>query len=146
MEKVKLYIRQGGDSWTDASATLGLGLENGGLEKLMAPAPNKEPVVNKNVVTDGAMYVAGAGLKDVRTIALPVHLRAATEEAYLQRLAALYAILDAGFFELRTNVIPTVWTLHYLDCQQFRQFLLGKAKFTLMLEELNPRSRGTYSE
>lgn len=128
---------------TDAYTAYGMSLEDGGLARLMTPAPNKQPVSNKNVVTDGASVVGvTVGCKDERTVSIPFHIIAADQSDFLTKYAALCAVLDNGIVSISTRWQPNVvYHFIYIDCQQYQQFIVGMAKFTLSLYEPNPSNR-----
>ena len=128
---------------TDAYTAYGMSLEDGGLERLMTPAPNKQPVTNKNVVTDGASVVGvTVGCKDERTLSIPFHIIAADQSDFLTKYAALCAVLDNGIVSISTRWQPNVvYHFIYIDCQQYQQFINGMAKFMLSLYEPNPSNR-----
>ena len=126
---------------TDAYTAYGMSLEDGGLARLMTPAPNKQPVVNKNATAHGSAVVA-AGYKDERTVSVPFHIVAADQSDFLTKYAALCAVLDYGYLAIKTKWQPNVvYNFQYIDCQQYQQFIGGMAKFTLSLYEYNPNVR-----
>lgn len=127
----------------DTYTAYGMSLEDGGLERLMTPAPNKQPVTNKNVVTDGAGVVdVTVGHKDERTVSVPFHIIAADQSDFLTKYAAFCAVLNNGNLAIRTKWQPNVvYHFIYIDCQQYQQFIGGMAKFTLSLYEPNPSNR-----
>jgi len=123
----------------DAYTTWGLSLEETGLSKLMTPAPHKEPVQNKNMAMNGTKIVGAVNLKDVRTVSLPVHITAPNKSAFLIRYASFCAELDTGRLDISTKYEPgKVYHFIYEDCQQFSEFMLEMAKFTLSLTEPDP--------
>lgn len=141
----ELYIKTPGtnNQFVDAYTSFGMSLEDGGLARLMTPAPNKQPVANKNVVTDGASVVGVTiGCKDERTISVPFHVIASDQEDFILKYAALCAVLDSGYLAIKTKWQPNVvYNFIYIDCQQYQQFIGGMAKFTLSLYEPDPTNR-----
>ena len=130
--------------WVDAYDRYGLSLEGGALGKLMAPAPNKKPVGNNNVMMNGVAYLGGTiGLKDERAVALDVHITAASKAAFLSQYDLLCSeVLDAGYIQVRTSYQQNViYHLVYQDCQQYSQYDRSMAKFTLAFIEPHPEFR-----
>ena len=73
----ELYIKGAGtnNAFVDAYTAFGMSFEDTGINRILAPAPNKQPVTNKNVVTDGAgMIDVTVGHKDDRTVTVPMHI------------------------------------------------------------------------
>jgi len=130
--------------WVDAYDRYGLSLEDGALGKLMAPAPNKKPVGNNNVMINGVAYLGGTiGVKDERSLSLDVHIMAASKPAFLSQYGLLCSeVLDAGYIQVRTSYQPDViYHLIYQDCQQYSQYARSMAKFTLAFIEPHPEYR-----
>ena len=141
---ITLMIKpQGTSTWKNARTEWGMSLSDGSLSKLLTPAPNKEPIKNANAITDGSSVVGGIGVKAERTVNLEVHFIAPDQSTFLSRYAAFCSdVLDKGAFDLKTSVQDgVVYHFIYLDCQQFSQFHLELAKFTLSLVEPNPSNR-----
>lgn len=121
-----------------------MSLSHGSLSKLMTPAPNKEPIKNVNAVTNGSSVVGGIGVKAERTVNLEVHFTAPNQVTFLSRYSSFCSdVLNVGAFDLKTSVQgdDVIYHFIYLDCQQFSQFNLRLAKFTLSLVEPNPSNR-----
>ena len=126
----------------DAYTTWGVSLDEQGLSKLMTPAPHKQPVQNKNMAMDGTHIVGQVGHKDVRTVSLPMHITASSRSDFLTKYAAFCAVLDTGWLHISTSYEPgKVYHFIYVDCQQFSEFVLEMAHFTLTLSEPDPTSR-----
>lgn len=138
----ELYLRRGG-SWVDAYTEYGLSLEDEGLSRLMTPAPQKEPVQNKNMAMNGTAIKGGVGYKDVRTLSLPIHILAPTRESFFsQYWKFCNEILDTGWVHVRHSALSGVeFHFRYVDCQQCSVYHRKMAKLTLSLEEPNPNNR-----
>lgn len=139
----ELFIRAtGGGEFEDAYDTYGLSLNEEGLSRLMTPAPLKEPVSNKNVITHGASILQSSLVKDVRQVSLGMHISAPDKTTFLSRYASFCQLLDNGFIDIKTKYQEgVVYHFIYLDCTQFSEFNRELAKFTLSLEEPHPESR-----
>ena len=155
MPKGQLYIKTSvtssptstdtnvGNGWVDAFDTWGVSLTAGSRSRLMTPAPHKNAVTNKNVISHGASIVQSSFYKDVRQLSLEMHITAPSESAFLQRYAAFCTqVLDQGLIHMKLSSQPSVvYHLVYVDCQQFAEYNLSLAKFTLSLEEPHPEIR-----
>lgn len=123
---------------TDAYTAWGVSLEDGALDALMAFRPNKEPVTNKNVTANGAVVVAGtAGLSEERTVSLPLHIVAGSQSSFLSQRSAFYNAIKGGQLTIQTTHPSATYTMYYVSCSQYTQFLSGLAKFILTLYEPN---------
>lgn len=124
----------------DAYTTWGISLDEQGLSRLMTPAPHKEPVQNKNMAMNGTHIVGAVTYKDVRTISLPMHIKAPTKAAFLQNYANFCSsVLDTGWLHISVSYLPgKVFHFIYEDCQQFSEFMCEMAHFTLSLSEPDP--------
>lgn len=141
----QLYINS-----TDAFTEWGVSLEPEGVDALMAFAPNKEPIVNKNPTSDGAEVVATTvGRTDARTVTLLMHIVASGREDFIRKRTAFYNAVRAGaltvvyasdkrYIDGENRMVEH--TMYYVDCHQYTQFVSGLAKFALSLYEPNPQS------
>ena len=84
MPKGKLYFKSALTSgWVDAWERYGLGLEDGSLSNLIAPAPLKKPVSNSNALKHGiACLEDSIGKKDSKSVSLEIHLCAKSARGY----------------------------------------------------------------
>lgn len=135
------------DGWVDAYETWGVSLEAGALSRLMTPAPKKDPVTNKNVISNGVSIVQSQFYWDVRSVSLEMHITAPDRTAFIERYEQFCEeVLAPGILHIKTTYQPNrVYNMRYVDCEQFSQFHLQVAKFTLSLEEPRPDIT-TYSE
>ena len=142
MAQGELYLRKG-STWVDAYDEYGLSLEDGGLSRLMTPAPHKEPVQNKNLASHGTSIHGPAVYKDVRSLSLPMHITAPSRTVFFQRYWKFcQEILDPGWIYLRHSALGGLtFRFLYVDCQTFSQYNRVMGKFTLSLEEPNPNNR-----
>ncbi len=148
-----LYIKRNSENqFKDAFDHYGLSLDDEGLSRLMTPAPHKEPITNKNVITDGMAIMQGSFYKDSRTVSLGMHIIArpsvengvsyTAKENFLRQYNAFCDVLSAGAIDLKTAFQPNVvYHFIYKDCTQFTEFNQEMAKFILTLEEPNPQIR-----
>lgn len=129
----------------DAYTEWGISLDTTSLSALMTPAPNKPSVESKSARTDGKKVIIGSTNPprvDERDITLTLHLAATTEEQFFARYEAFCLELSKGVLDIRTRFQPqVVYRTVYLSCTQFTQFMRGLAKFSLKLNEPNPKDR-----
>ena len=142
MAKGKLFFKSSLTSeWVDAWERYGIGLEDGALSNLIAPAPHKKPTSNSNALVSGiSCLVETLGMKDSRSVSLEIHLCASGRSEFLSKFSLFCSeVLDCGYFMLKTSYIPgTVYHMIYQDCQPFQEYNLRMAKFTLSLLEPHP--------
>lgn len=142
-----LYFRVNGGNWIDAYTRYGISLEETSLSKLMTPAPNKAPVENKSDLQHGKRVVRNTSgvKKDERNVSLILNMSASTKAQFLTNYGLFCTeILDKGFFDIKTSYQSgVIYRFTYLDCTQFREFVLGIGKYTLSLNEPDPTNRGT---
>lgn len=126
--------------WLDCYKQWGVSLEKGALDALMTFRPNKEPVTNKNVTAQGAVYVAGGGLVDDRTVSVPFHIVAEDKADFLMKRAGFYEAIKGTptknllVFKI-ANPVDVIYSMYYISCSQYTQFLDGMAKFVLTMYE-----------
>ncbi len=126
---------------TDAYTEWGVSLEDGALAVLLAPAPNKQPVTNKNVTAHGA-YVLGSttGLTDETTFSVQMHIVASSRAEYYTKLAQFVSAIKGGQFTITVydwNLQPHSRTVCYLDWQNYKECRGELGIFTLSLYESN---------
>lgn len=141
----ELYIKGAGtnNDFVDAYTAFGMSFEDTGINRILAPAPNKQPVTNKNVVTDGAgMIGVTVGHKDDRTVTIPMHIVAPNKTTFDSYYDALCDLLDGGWVDIRLARRPNV-TYHfvYIDCPQYNEYDGEMALFSLQLYEPDPTNR-----
>lgn len=112
------------------------------MDALMAFPPNKKPVTNKNATANGAVVVCGEGLTEERTVSVPIHIIASSRQDFLTKREAFKTAIRSGALTITIKPNATLattytYTMYYLDCTQYTQFLSGMAKFILTLYEPN---------
>jgi ATP-dependent helicase YprA (DUF1998 family) len=135
--KGDLYINN-----KDAYATWGISLDETSLSALMTPAPSKPFVENKSRLEHGKQIIANNPKVDERNITLQINLTASNEVLFFARYTSFCQELETGLLYIRTKYQSDVmYRTVYLSCQQFSQFMRGIAKFSLKLNEPNPKDR-----
>ena len=129
--------------WTDAYVRYGLSLEDGAISKILAPSPMKQPTNSRSANQNGVSYLGSTiGKCDERMLSFDVHICAPNEEIFLKRYNLFRSeVLACGYLQLSTKWTDDVYHLIYQDCQQFSQFRMEMAKFTLSFVEPHPEIR-----
>lgn len=131
------------DGWVDVYDRYGMSLEPGGRGKLMAYAPMKQPNGSSSSTSHGVAYSGETiGITNERMLSLDVHFLAPTEEEFIRRYLLFgNEVLSYGYLQLRHAKLEMYFHLKYEDCQNFREFRLGMAQYTLTLTEPHPEIR-----
>lgn len=136
----ELYINN-----KDAYDEWGVSMDSSALSALMSPPPMKSYVENKSALTDGKQVLVCATFPpkvDERNITLTINLTANNETQFFARYASFCAELEKSTLDIRTKYQPSViYHTKYVSCSQFTQFMRGMAKFSLKLNEPNPKNR-----
>lgn len=126
----------------DAYSEWGISMDDTSLSALMTPAPNKELIENKSRLDHGKRIVNTNPKLDERTLTLQINLTAKDEAQFFARYALFCEELETGVLNIRTKYQPNVtYKTIYLSCSQFSQFMRGIGKFSLKLNEPNPKDR-----
>ena len=137
MPKGELFI-----NGVDAYEEYGISMQASGLSALMTPPPLKDMIENKNRQEHGKRVVTTNPKIDERELSLPIHIKAASKESFLQKYGKFCEVLAKGVLDIRTVYQPNVvYRTLYQSCTQFSEYRLGLAKFTLKLNEPNPNNR-----
>ena len=113
----------------------------------MTPSPNKAFIENKNRTQHGKVVTRQEPKVDERILTLSFNLTAKDKEQFMERYASLCELLEVGYIELKTKYTkhkdgtPVVYKMIYEGCSQFSQFRQSIGKFSLKLNEPNPKDR-----
>ena len=108
----------------------------------MTPAGQKELVSNASRLEHGKRVIIQNPRKKDRDVTLTLNMVAETEAAFFTQYADFCEELEKGRLVIRTMYQPGVYyRMDYIDCQQFTQYMRGEAKFSLKLNEPNPKDR-----
>lgn len=128
----------------DAYSEWGISMDDTSLSALMTPAPNKEFIENKSRLQNGKQVVSVNPRSDERSLTLQINLTAKDEAQFFTRYILFCQELETGVLHIRTKYQPDVtYKTIYLSCSQFSQFMRGIGKFSLKLNEPNPKDRTT---
>ena len=137
MPKGELFIN-GKDAYTE----WGMSMESSALSALMTPSANKELIENKSRLEHGKRVVNSTPRVDERDLNLQFHITAKSKSDFLDKYARLCTLLESGSIEIMTSYQSNVlYRMNYISCSQFSEYRLGMAKFTLKLNEPNPKNR-----
>lgn len=139
----QLHIRTSNDgAWIDAYDAYGMSLDQTALSALMTPAPNKALIENSSRLEHGKRITPSMPRVDSRSLTLSFNITAKDEEQFMQRYAALCELLEGGYIEMKTSFQKDViYKMYYESCSQFSQFRRSIGKFSLKLNEPNPKDR-----
>lgn len=135
-----------GETWIngkDAFTEWGVSLEDGAVSTLMTPSPIKDIVENKSRLEHGKRVIASDVKVDSRDLTLEMHLTAKDKATFLSNYSKFCAdVLETGKVDIISTYQPDMeYHCTYVSCSQFSQFAFGLAKFTLKLNEYNPKDR-----
>ena len=126
----------------DAYTTWGISMDTSSLSALMTPPPAKELVENKSRLEHGKRVMTSSPKVDERNVTLSINLTAKNEQQFFERYLSFCSELETGVLHISTSYQPNVvYKMIYLSCSQFTQFMKGIAKFSLKLNEPNPKDR-----
>lgn len=126
----------------DAYTTWGISMDDTALSTLMTPAPNKDFIENKSRMEHGKQVICSNAKIADRSLTLPINLTAQDEAQFFARYALFCEELATGVLNIKTKYQPNVtYKTIYLSCSQFSQFMRGIGKFSLKLNEPNPKDR-----
>lgn len=126
----------------DAYAKWGISMDDTSLADLMAPPANKEYIENKSRTEHGKRVLVANPKVEDRNLTLQLNLTAVNEADFFSKYAGFCEELETGMLEIKTKYQPSVvYKTIYLSCQQFSQFMRGIGKFSLKLNEPNPKDR-----
>lgn len=126
----------------DAYTTWGISMDNTSLSALMTPAPIKELIESNSRLQNGKQVtLANIRVAD-RSLTLQINLTANSEDEFFSRYSSFCEELETGVLNIRTKYQPNVvYRTIYVSCSQFSQFMRGIGKFSIKLNEPNPKDR-----
>lgn len=126
----------------DAYIAWGISLDNTSLSELMTPPSNKAFIENESRLEHGKRVIVANPVADQRNLTLQINLTALNETSFFEQYNSFCKELATGVFHIRTKYQPdVVYKTIYVSCSQFSQFMQGIGKFTLKLNEPNPKDR-----
>lgn len=113
------------------------------LTALLAPCAIKKPIENESVIAHGKEVDWDDDPKvESRTLQLTLNLTASSTADFLTKFDAFCAELETQKLTVKITQPKTLYfRFTYIDCKQFQSFFKKNAKFTLTVEEPNPKNR-----
>lgn len=139
------FVQDNTGDWVDTYEQWGVSFSDGAISALLTPAGNKAPVENESRLEHGKRVIKTRTYvknKD-RDLNLEMHLSARNKSDFFTKYDALcQQVFDNGFIDiLSVFIADRVYKVTYDDCSQFRAFINGLAKYTLKVNEPNPKDR-----
>lgn len=126
----------------DAYLAWGISMNDASLSELMTPPSNKAFIENQSRLQHGKRVITADSRLDQKNLTLQVHLTAPDERAFMERYSSFCKELETGILNIQTKYQPDiVYKTIYVSCSQFSQFMRGIGKFSLKLNEPNPKDR-----
>ena len=126
----------------DAKATWGIVFDSSAVSALMTPPPMKDYIANDSRLEHGRRAVTANAKVDKRDVTLTLSMYAGSETAFYSRYNAFCMELEGARLDIELGDLPgTVYKCVYKSCSQFTQYNGRLAKFSLKLEEPNPKDR-----
>lgn len=126
----------------NAKLKWGIVFDSSAISALMTPAPMKSFIENSSRLEHGKRVVATNPKVDSRTLTLSFSLYANSEETFFERYDSFCAELEKGTLDIVLSSRPLVkYRCIYKSCRPITQYRNRLAKFSLSLEEPNPKNR-----
>lgn len=129
-------------------SSMGVTLENGHRAELLAPAPLKEMVTNKDPRKHGTEVLTthndgtSALKEDERDVTLTFLIEGSDESDFLAKYDAFLAVLRGGVITLHTPALNRSFRLIYKNSTRFDNYLLKACRMSVKFLEPNPTNRG----
>lgn len=129
----------------DARQVWGIVFDSSSVSALMTPPAMKDYVENSSRLEDGKQVLIDNPKVESRDITLTFSLIAKNEDEFFERYNSFCAELQKGSINIEiSTLIDVVFKCVYKSCSQFTQYNNRLAKFSLKLEEPNPKDRSKY--
>lgn len=127
----------------DAKRTWGIVFDSSAISAIMTPPPMKSFIENASRLENGKRVITTNPKVDSRTLALTFSLYANDEDTFFERYDSFCAELEKGTLDIVLSNRPTIkYRLIYKSCKPITQYRNRLAKFSLAVEEPNPKNRG----
>lgn len=110
-------------------------LVKGAYEKLLAPPPMKDYVVNSSRLNHGKSYIAYTPKTDSREVTLQFVIKGEDEDDYISKYKLFVNTLQAGEIRLEVAKLKTIYKLVYIKCSSYGDYGLKMGKFTVSFIE-----------
>lgn len=126
----------------DAKATWGVVFDSSAVSALMTPPPMKSRIKDESRLEHGERVITDNAKVDKRDLTLTISLYACSETTFYSHYNAFCTELEGERIDIELGDLPgTVYKCVYMSCSQFTQYNGRLAKFSLKLEEPNPKDR-----
>ena len=126
----------------DAYTTWGIVFDSSSISALMTPSPMKDYIENESRAEHGKRVIIEFPKVDARTVTLTFSLHANTEKDFYSRYDSFCTELEGGILNIVIQNRPEIiYKCVYKSCKQFTQYNNRLAKFSLIIEESNPKDR-----
>lgn len=126
----------------DARKTWGIVFDSTSISALMTPAPMKDYIENSSRLEHGKHVLTNDTKVDARSITLSFSLIARNETEFFSRYNAFCNELEKGTIIIELSIMNgVIFKCIYKSCSQFTQYNNKLARFSLKIEEPNPKDR-----
>lgn len=126
----------------DAKLTWGIVFDSSAISALMTPAPMKDFIENSSRLEHGKRVITTNPKVSSRTLTISFSLYANDEETFFERYDSFCTELEKGTLDIVLSSRPLVkYRCIYKSCKPITQYRNRLAKFSLSLEEPNPKNR-----
>lgn len=120
----------------------GIVFDSSSISALMTPPALKAYIENTSRIENGKRVIIGDTKIEARNITLTLSLIARNETEFFSRYNSFCNEMQKGKMDIELSILPkTVFKCIYVSCSQFTQFNNRLAKFSLRIEEPNPKDR-----
>lgn len=127
----------------DAKTTWGIEFDSSAISAIMTPPPMKSYIENESRLEHGKRLITSNAKVDAReSVSLTFSLRAKSETQFFARYDSFCSELETPTLNIVLESRPSVtYKFVYKSCRQFTQYNNKLARFTLLVEEANPKDR-----
>ena len=119
----------------DIWETWGAAFAKGTYEKLLAPPPMKDYIVNSSRLVHGKNIMTHNARTDSRDISIQIFIEGKSEEQYLSRYKSFLDEVQKGDVVLSVPRLKTIFHFVYTGCSSYGDYGLKRGKFTVKLTE-----------
>lgn len=126
----------------DAKREWGLIFDSSSVSALMTPPAMKAYIENASRLEDGKRVTTDNAKVESRNVTLTFSLAARNETEFFSRYNSFCKEMQKGIMNIELSILPNVvFKCIYKSCSQFTQYNNRLAKFSLKIEEPNPKDR-----
>lgn len=126
----------------DAKQTWGIVFDSSSVSALMTPPPMKAYIEDASRLEDGKRVIVDNAKVESRNVTLTFSLMARNETEFFSRYNSFCEEIQKGLMNIELSILSNVvFKCVYKSCSQFTQYNNRLAKFSLKVEEPNPKDR-----